>query len=69
MEQKPGWNYIFIESLKQYIAINEKTDVLYTEDKTRYSPEESHMLKSVDYQIPLSVHIIKKMFNGEIISL
>lgn len=69
MEQKPGWKYTFIESLNQHIAINEKTDVLYTEDKTRYSPEECHMLKSVDYQIPLAVHIIKKLFNGEIISL
>ena len=69
MEKKPGWNYIFIDSLNQYIAINEKTDVLYTEDKTRYTPEECHMLKDVDYQIPLQIHIIKKLFNGEIIRI
>lgn len=69
MEKKPGWNYIFIDTLKQYIAINEKTDVLYTEDKTRYTPEECHMLKGIDYQIPLQVHIIKKLFNGELVRL
>lgn len=69
MEQKPGWKYLFIDSLKQYIAINENTDVLYTEDKTRYSPEECHLLKSVNYQIPMAVHLTKKIFSGEIESL
>lgn len=69
MEHKPGWKYIFINSLNQHIAINEKTDVLYTEDKTRYSPEECHLLKKINYQIPATVHILKKLFNGEIISL
>lgn len=69
MEKKPGWNYIFIQSLNQHIAINDKTDVLYTEDKTRYTPDECHLLKSVNYEIPLQVHIIKKIFDGEIISL
>lgn len=69
MEQKKGWNYFFIDSLNQHIAINEITSVLYTEDKTRYSSHECNMLKSINYQIPLSVHILKKLFGGEIITL
>lgn len=69
MEEKPGWTYSFINSLQQHIAINDKTGVLYTEDKTMYTPQEASLLKSVDYQIPPSVHIVKKLFNGTIISL
>lgn len=69
MEQKPGWTYSFINSLQQHIAINDKTGVLYTEDKTMYTPEESDLLKRVDYQIPPAVHIVKKLFSGTIIDL
>lgn len=64
MEQKPGWNYNFISSLNQQIAISEKTGVLYTEDKTRYEAEEAELLKSINYEIPLQVHIVKRMFGG-----
>ncbi|MCQ2575984.1 MAG: hypothetical protein MJ162_04500 [Treponema sp.] len=69
MNQKPGWKYEYIESLEQYIAINEITNVLYTEDKTRYSPEECKLLSSINYQLPKQIHIIKKIFCGEIISI
>ena len=69
MEQKPGWSYKFISSLNMHIAINDTTGVMYTEDKIKYSQEEQLMLKSIDYQIPLSVHLIKKVFDGTIISV
>lgn len=69
MEQKPGWTYSYCNSLQQNIAINDTTGVLYTEDKTRYSPEEASLLSTINYQIPLSVHIIKKQFGGTIICL
>ena len=69
MEQKPGWSYKFISSPNMHIAINDTTGVMYTEDKIKYSPEEQFMLKSIDYQIPLSVHLIKKVFDGTIISV
>lgn len=64
MEQKPGWNYRFITSLNQHIAVNEKTGILYTEDKTRYEVEEAEILKQVDFEIPLQIHIVKKVFGG-----
>lgn len=69
MDQKPGWTYSYIDSLHQHIAINDKTGVLYTEDKTMYTPQEAALLKRIDYQIPPSVHIVKKLFSGTIIDL
>ena len=64
MEQKPGWTYRFIPSLNMQIAINDTTGVMYTEDKIKYSPAEQLLLKTIDYQLPLSVHLVKKVFDG-----
>jgi len=69
MEQKPGWTYHFISSLNQHIAINDTTNVLYTEDKTRYSPEEANLLRQLDFQIPIQIHILKKVFSGTIVGI
>ena len=69
MEQKPGWTYRFIPSLNMQIAINDTTGVMYTEDKIKYSPDEQLLLKTIDYQLPLSVHLVKKTFDGTIISV
>ena len=69
MEQKRGWTYRFIPSLNMQIAINDTTGIMYTEDKVKYSYEEQQLLKKVDYAIPLSVHIVKKIFEGTIISI
>lgn len=69
IEKKPDWKYFFVASLNQYVAINEKTDILYTEDKTRYTADECHLLSTINYQLPKQVHILKKLFNGEIVSL
>ena len=69
MEQKPGWTYRFIPSLNMQIAINDTTGIMYTEDKVKYSLEEQHLLQSIDYAIPLQVHLVKKTFEGTIISI
>lgn len=69
MEQKPGWNYRFIDSLGMHIAISEKTGVLYTEDKIMYSVEECKLLSKIDYQLPKNVHLIKTVFKGTLISI
>ncbi len=69
MEQKPGWTYRFIDSLNMQIAINDTTGIMYTEDKVKYSTEEQRLLQSIDYALPLSVHIVKKVFGGTIISI
>ena len=39
-----------------------------SEDGTKYSPEEYAILKSTGQPIPLQVHIIKKMFDGLLVS-
>lgn len=69
MEQKPGWTYTFIDSLGQYIAINEKTGVMYTQDKIFYSKKEQEILRKHNYEIPLAVHLIKKVIGGEIVEI
>ena len=69
MEQKPGWSYRFISSLNMQIAINDSTGIMYTEDKVKYSLEEQQLLKSIDYSLPLSVHLVKKVFDGTIVSI
>ena len=69
MEEKPGWTYRFIESLNMQIAINNFTGILYTEDKVKYSLEEQRLLQLIDYALPLQVHLVKKVFDGTIISL
>ena len=69
MEQKLGWTYRFISSLNMQIAINDSTEVMYTEDKVRYSAEEQRFLRSIDYEFPLSVHFVKKVFDATIVSI
>ena len=69
MEQKPGWTYKFVNSLNMQIAINNYTGILYTEDKVRYSLEEQRLLQAVDFEIPLPGHMVKKVFEGTIISI
>ena len=69
MEQKPGWTYKFVESLNMQIAINNFTGIMYTEDKVKYSLEEQRLLQKIDFELPLPVHIVKKVFEGTIVSL
>ena len=69
MEQKPGWTYKFVNSLNMQIAINNDTGIMYTEDKVRYSLQEQRLLQSVNFEIPLPVHLVKKVFEGTIISI
>ena len=69
MEQKPGWTYRFIDSLNMQIAINDTTGIMYTEDKVKYSLDEQRLLQSINYELPLPVHIVKKVFDGTIISI
>ena len=69
MEQKSGWTYKFVESLNMQIAINNFTGIMYTEDKVKYSLEEQRLLQKIDFELPLPVHIVKKVFEGTIVSL
>lgn len=66
-KKKPGFTYVYSETLKQNIAISNKTGKVYCEDGTIYTPEEIKILNKKDEKIPYIVHVIKSTFKGEIV--
>lgn len=68
-KQKPGWKYIYSESLKQEIAVHLKTGWVYCKDGTKYSPLEIEVLINAKQRMPLKVHNIKKILEGRIIKI
>lgn len=72
--KKGEWYYYYSESIKDKFAVNEKTFEVYFETgKVRYSAWEikciiKAMNKGNGYVLPFppEVHLIKKMFRGEI---
>jgi hypothetical protein len=67
-EFKPGWEYIYSDTLKQEVAVNIKTGKVYCKDKTVYSPEEMRMMDGAKQEITPEIHLVKKVFGGEIIN-
>ena len=65
-EFKPGWKYIYSDTLKQEIAVNIKTGKVYCEDGTVYSPEEIKIMDDARQKITPEVYLVKKIFGGEI---
>lgn len=69
-ERKKGWTYGHSEALNQDFAYRKAADgnlELYTEDKTHYNWNEINKIHEHGTIEP-SVHVIKKLFNGTIIS-
>lgn len=69
---KGDWQYIESETLGQTIAFDRISRWLFCKDGTKYSPEElsritNNWTGAVD--LPLQVHTVKKMFDGEIVSV
>lgn len=68
---KGNWTYIQSQSLKQCVAFDENSGWLFCEDGTKYSPQELAKITQ-DWQkakeLPLQVHIVKKAFDGTIVS-
>ena len=44
------------------IAINNLTGIMYTDDKVRYSLQKQRLLQVLDFETPLPVHLVKKVF-------
>jgi hypothetical protein len=63
---KPGWEYMYSDTLKQEVAVNIKTGKVYCEDGTIYSPEEIEIMKEAKQEIIPEVHLVKRIFGGEI---
>ena len=68
-DQRPGWIYIRSDTLKQMIAFNEETGWVFCEDKTRYTPCELDIIEKSGTSATLSVHRVKKIFQGEIVEI
>ena len=55
-KRKPGFTYIWSETLKQEIAMNDKTGKVYCE-----------VIQQHHGELPLCIHILKNKFKGEVI--
>ena len=66
-KRKPGFTYFWSETLKQEIAMNDKTGKVYCEDGTVYTPEEIKVIQQHHGELPLCIHILKNKFKGEVI--
>jgi hypothetical protein len=66
---KPGFLYLKSGNLKQEIAMNRKTGWVYCEDGAQYSPQEMLLFYEAGSEIDAGVHIVRKVFNGEVIKI
>ena len=69
--KKAKWHFIYSETLKQRIAFDEVSGWLFCKDGTKYSPQELALITenfTKAHEFPLSVHLLKKEFGGEIVS-
>ena len=70
MSKSNNWNYFFSKVLNMKYAINKKDGRVAVKDPDGtvfYSPEEIEVL--ADGQITLQLHILKKVFDGEIVNI
>lgn len=66
-QHKAGFTYIYSDELKQEIALSHKTGRIICEDGTTYSFTEINQIVEQGKKIPLQVHLLKKIFDGEIV--
>lgn len=65
--KKPGWEYIYSETLEQRVAYHLATGWLFCSDGTKYSPHELSLLRNV--KLPKCVHDVKKACEGTIVEI
>lgn len=66
------WHYIESETLHQTIAYDTVSGWMQTRDGTMYNPAELRIITknwTENTNFPLSVHVIKKLFGGEIVAV
>lgn len=54
-------------TLSQNVYMDRTTGTITCEDGTAYSAEEAQIIRNTGKQIPLQVHIIKKVFQGTLV--
>lgn len=68
MKEKAGWKYKFSKELNQMVALHIASGWLFCEDGTKYSPDEIAVLNKNHQTISLQAHLIKKVFDGKLVS-
>lgn len=58
----------YSDKLEQEISFNPRTGVVYCSDGVQYTPQEMAIIKAHGGDYPKKVHLIKKIFDGVIIS-
>lgn len=58
----------YSDKLEQEISFNPRTGVVYCSDGVHYTPQEMAIIKAHGGDYPKEVHLIKKIFDGVIIS-
>jgi hypothetical protein len=67
-ELKPGWDYFGNDNpIGLEYAVHKESGWVYFEDGVKYSPEEIRILIESGAPASKSVHIVKKVFDGEIV--
>jgi hypothetical protein len=66
---KNAMSYYYSEILKMQVVLNEKTGEICCEDKTMYTMDEVKMLNTAGMEVDMRVHLLKKVFNGEIVEV
>ncbi|GHU75327.1 hypothetical protein FACS189461_1370 [Spirochaetia bacterium] len=66
-EFKPGWKYIYSETLGQEIALHLETGRVYCEDGVQYKPEEIVIMEKSKAEITPGLHRVKALFEGTIV--
>jgi hypothetical protein len=61
-ERKPGFAYFHSEMLEEDLALSNKTGTLYCQGGVKYTAAELEILNEAAGKLPLSVHLIKKVF-------
>lgn len=72
MKRVEGWTYDYSNALGMEYAFRQKQSgemEAYTADRTHYSQREINIVhgKGADGSIPREVHLIKHLFDGEIV--
>jgi hypothetical protein len=66
-EFKPGWEYIYSETLGQEIALHLETGRVYCADGVEYKAEEIAIMEKSGAEVTLGVHRVKFLFKGTIV--
>jgi hypothetical protein len=70
IQHKTGFVYITNTSIGQEVAVSRKDYTTYTQDGTRYSFDEIHLVQCVKgATITPAIHLVKRVFEGEIVAV